>query len=121
MLSDMKRLRPAWLWVVGGAVVVAIGIGATVTLTGAARADRDERFLEALRADETTSVGDLPEAQLLHDLDETCAKIANGWTSDDELDEIDQRWAAMKGTSTVPEWEFSANGLALFHAAEVAC
>lgn len=117
MLATMRALRPAWVWGIGAAVALIV-VAAIVVTTMVMQQARDQRFLNALDADATTTVGELPDEQLLVSRQGYCEDIARGWDVEDAVAASEENW---REGGEVSKLEYEANVRALFNAASVAC
>ena len=96
LTAQLRRhpLRTIAVLVVGY-VVVLVGLSWGV---GAWRQhDRDQAFLAAIRADTTTTVGDLPDEQLLQSFRVDCERISQGWSLDRALEAASRNYVAVEG------------------------
>lgn len=113
----MTRLRSPWLWGVSVAVVIVAVVAILVTMNVVQQA-RDQRFLDALDADDSTTIGDLPDEQLLVSREAYCEDIARGWDIDDAVEAASNNWQEGAGLTKA---QYDLNVRALFNAASVAC
>ena len=110
---------PVWVW--AGAAVAVVAVLILVITSVAAQHQREQRFLDALDSDPTTTVGELPDEQLLGTLRLNCKAISEGQTLDDELRDALGNASYMHSVSGVSEAEYIANVRALYLASAVSC
>lgn len=106
--------RARMILVASGVVLVVAAIWVTVVLVQQAR---DQRFLDALDADTTTTIGELPDEQLLISRESYCEDISRGMSVEEVVDAA----GVQPDGSDITYAQYKNNVRALYNAASVAC
>jgi hypothetical protein len=117
--TKLGRVR-WWMWMLV-ALILAGTICALIALPAIAQRDREQGFLDAVDRDGSTTVGELPDEQLLVSFHTNCERIDEGWTIEQASAAASNNWSAVESATQITKAEYIANVRALFTASEAFC